>query len=43
MRSPLAEEVAERELKLTEDRVVQANRRGDGGTVTASREATGDV
>jgi uncharacterized protein len=32
------QEVAERELKLTEDRVVQVNRRLYGGTVTASRE-----
>jgi predicted nucleic acid-binding Zn-ribbon protein len=32
------QEVAERELKATEDRVVQVNRRLYGGTVTASRE-----
>jgi predicted nucleic acid-binding Zn-ribbon protein len=32
------QEAAERELKLTEDRVVQVNRRLYGGTVTASRE-----
>jgi hypothetical protein len=32
------QEAAERELKATEDRVVQVNRRLYGGTVTASRE-----
>jgi hypothetical protein len=32
------QEAAERELKVTEDRVVQVNRRLYGGTVTASRE-----
>jgi uncharacterized protein len=32
------QEVAERELKVTEDRVVQVNRRLYGGTVSASRE-----
>jgi predicted nucleic acid-binding Zn-ribbon protein len=32
------QEAAERELKLTEDRVVQVNRRLYGGTVSASRE-----